>query len=86
MKKLPNEAGLVKEALRLGTAYGEQRGVVQFESTDSQAEKLEYIYRLLVHDNLIQPLARGDDSLPRIRHKLAHWAARQLPADHPLRQ
>ena len=86
MKKLKHEAELVSEAIRMGMAYGEERGVVEFEPTDSQQEKIEYIYRLLVHDGLIQPLARGDDSLPKMKHKLAHWAARQLPDDHPLRR
>ncbi|MDZ7748385.1 MAG: DUF5062 family protein [Halofilum sp. (in: g-proteobacteria)] len=85
MKKMRNEAELVKEAIRLGMAYGEERGVVEFEPTDSQQDKIEYIYRLLVHDGLIQPLARGDESIPKIKHKLAHWAGRQLPANHPLR-
>lgn len=84
MKKLRNEGELVKEALRRGMEYGEQRGVVEFEPTDSQDDKLTYVYRLLVHDGLIQPLARGDESLPRIRHKLANWVARELPPDHPL--
>jgi len=86
MKKLKHEAELVREAIRLGMAYGEERGVVEFEATDSQQDKIEYIYRLLVHDNLIQPLARGDESLPKMKHKLAHWAMRQLPEDHPLRE
>lgn len=84
MKKLGNEAELVKEALRRGMEYGEKRGVVEFEATDSHDEKLEYVYRLLVHDGLIQPLAKGDESLPKIRHKLAIWASRELPDDHPL--
>lgn len=84
MKKLRNEAELVKEALRRGMEYGEKRGVVEFEATDSQDEKLEYVYRLLVHDGLIQPLAKGDESMPKIRHKLAMWVSRELPSDHPL--
>lgn len=83
MKKLKNEAELVKEALRRGMEYGEQRGVVEFEPSDSQDEKLEYVYRLLVHDGLVQPLAKGDESLPKIRHKLAMWVSRELPADDP---
>jgi len=24
--------------------------------------------------------------MPKIKHKLAQWAAKQLPQDHPLRQ
>jgi len=86
MKKNRNEAELVKEALRRGMAYGEERGVVEFEATDSQDEKLTFVYRLLVHDGLVQPLAKGDESLPKIKHKLAQWVQKQLPADHPLMQ
>ena len=50
MKKLKNEKELVKKALVEGVAYAEKRGVVEFEPTDSASEKIEYIYRLLVHD------------------------------------
>jgi hypothetical protein len=85
-KKGKNEAALVKEALRMGMEYGEQRGVVEFEATDSQAAKIEYVYRLLVHDGLIQPLAKNDLSQPNMKHKLARWGEKQLPADNPLRQ
>lgn len=86
MKKIKNEAELVKEALKRGMEYAEQRGVVEFEATDSQAEKIEYVYRLLVHDGKIQPLAKGDESLQQFKHKLAKWVARELPKDHPLLQ
>ena len=84
MKKLKNEKELVKKALAIGVAYGEKRGVVEFEPTDSVNEKLEYIYRLLVHDKLIQPLAKGQENEPNMKHKLALWLSRQLPEDHPL--
>jgi hypothetical protein len=83
-KKLANEAGLLKEAIRLGMEYGVKRQVVEFEATDSANEKIEYIYRLLVHDKLIQPLAPLDVSQKTMRRKLALWAAKQLPKDHPL--
>ena len=83
-KKLANEAALLKEAIRLGMEYGEKRGVVEFEPTDSANDKIEYIYRLLVHDKLIQPLAKLDVSQPAMRRKLAIWASKQLPAGHPL--
>ena len=82
--KLHNEAGLLKEAIRLGMIYAEKRGVVEFEATDSHHEKIEYIYRLLVHDQLIQPLAKLDVSQKAMAHKLALWVAKQLPEDHPL--
>ena len=78
-KKLTNEAALVKEAIRLGMEYGERRGVVEFEPTDSADEKIEYIYRLLVHDKLIQPLAKLEISQKAMRHKLALWASKQAP-------
>lgn len=83
-KKLKNEGELLKEALRMGMEYGEKRGVVEFEATDSQDIKIEYVYRLLVHDQMIQPLAKLDLSLPNMKHKLALWGAKQLPEDHPL--
>jgi hypothetical protein len=83
-KKLANESGLLKEALRLGMVYAEKRGVAEFEPTDSAHEKTEYIYRLLVHDKLIQPLAKLDVSQKAMAHKLALWVSKQLPEDHPL--
>ena len=79
MKKLKNEAELVKQAIHLGVKYGEARGVVEFEPTDSAAEKLEYIYRLLVHDKLIQPLPEDQISQKSMRHRLAIWASKQKP-------
>ena len=84
MKKLKNEPLLIKEALREGMAYGEQRGVVEFEPTDSNKEKIEYVYRLLVHDNLIQPLAKDQETQPNMKHKLARWIMKKLPNNHPL--
>jgi predicted transcriptional regulator len=86
MKKLKHEAELVNEALRVGAIYAKKRGVGQFETTDSAKEKITYLYRLLVHDKLIQPLARGQENEPNMKHKLALWISRQLPEDHPLLQ
>jgi len=76
-KKLKNEAEWVKKAIQLGVAYGEKRGVVEFEATDSAKEKIEYIYRLLVHDNVIQALPEDQVSQASMRHKLAIWASKQ---------
>ena len=84
MKKLKHEGELFKAALEAGVRYGEKRGVVQFEPTDSVTEKALYIYRLLVHDNLIAPLPEEQVSQKSVRHRLAMWHARQLPADDPL--
>lgn len=77
MKKLKNEKELIKKAIALGVAYGEGRGVVEFEATDSANEKVEYIYRLLVHDKLIQPLPHDKLSQEAMRHRLAIWASKQ---------
>jgi predicted transcriptional regulator len=84
MNKLKNEAELVTQALRVGAVYAKKRGVGDFEATDSAKDKITYLYRLLVHDKLVQPLAKGQDSEPNMKHKLALWMSRQLPADHPL--
>jgi hypothetical protein len=77
MKKLKNEKELVRKAIRLGMSYGEKRGVVEFEPTDSADEKLLYIYRLLTHDKILQPIPEDQVSQKSIRHKLAMWASKQ---------
>jgi hypothetical protein len=76
MKKLKHESELVKEAIRAGVKYGEERGVVEFEPTDSASEKIEYIYRLLVHDKVIQPIPQDQISQLSMRHRLAVWASK----------
>ena len=76
MTKLKNEKALLKKAILDGMKYGEQRGVVKFEPTDSADEKIEYIYRLLVHDQLIQPLPQDQISMITMKHKLALWASK----------
>lgn len=78
MKKLKNEKELVRKAIAIGVAYGEKRGAVEFEPTDSANDKLEYIYRLLVHDKLIAPLPEEQVSQETIRHRLAIWASKQV--------
>ena len=82
MKKLKHEAELAKAAVLAGMKYAEQRGAAVFEPTDSIAERTLYIYRLLVHDKLIQPIPEDQVSQKTLRHKLALWYARQLPTDH----
>ena len=76
MKKLKNEKEMVKKAIAEGVKYGEQRGVVEFEATDSADEKLLYIYRLLVHDKVIQPIPEDQVSQKSLKHKLAIWASK----------
>ena len=84
MKKLKHEAELYKEAFIAGVKYAEGRGVVEFEPSDSASEKLLYIYRLLVHDKVMQPLPEEQVAEKALRHKLTMWYAHQLPKDHPL--
>lgn len=76
MKKLKNEKELVKKAIEVGVKYAENRGAVRFEATDSANEKVEYIYRLLVRDKLLQPLPEIQVSQQSMRHKLAIWASK----------
>lgn len=76
MSKLTDEKEQLKKAIRIGMRYGENRGVVKFDATDSANDKIEYIYRLLVHDKLITPLPNEKLSLPAMKHKLAIWASK----------
>ena len=84
-KKLKNEPALLKEALRTIMADAAKRGIVEFESTDSHNLKIEYAYRLLVHDKKIIPLPKDQLTLPNMKHRLAKWISHQLPANHALR-
>lgn len=86
MKKLNNEAGLVKEALRVGSRYFKARGAGEFETTDHADTRVRAIYLLLVKDGVIQPLAKQDENVQNMRHKLALWISRNLPEDHELLQ
>ena len=83
-KKLKNEPALLKEALRLVMDDAVKRGVVEFEATDSHNLKIEYAYRLLVHDKQIAALPHDQLSLPNIKHRLAKWVTHKLPANHEL--
>ena len=76
MKKLKNEKEMIKKAILEGVKYGENRGVVEFETTDSADDKILYIYRLLVHDQVIQPIPEDQVSIKSMRHKLAIWASK----------
>ena len=76
MKKLKNEKELLKKAIAEGVKYGESRGVVEFEATDSAHEKIQYIYRLLVHDSVIQAIPEDQISQKSMAHKRAIWASK----------
>jgi hypothetical protein len=83
-KKLKNESGLLKEALRVVMEDAVKRKIVEFEPRDSHDLKIEYAYRLLVHDKEIIPLPKDQVTLPNMRHRLAKWVSRKLPAEHAL--
>lgn len=83
-KKMKNENALLKEALNIIMDDATKRGIVEFEATDSHDDKIEYAYRLLVHDKAIAPLPANQLSMPAMRHRLAKWVTHELPADHAL--
>jgi predicted transcriptional regulator len=85
-KKLKHEKELLKEALVMVLDDAVKRGVVEFDATDSHDLKIQYAYRLLVHDNAISPLPKGQESLPKIKHRLAMWVTHKLPPGHELLQ
>jgi hypothetical protein len=84
MQKIPHEDELVKKALQIGAVYAKKRAYGEVESHDSVKLKVEFVYKVLVEDKLIQPLAKDQISDPNMRHKLALWISRQLPPDHQL--
>ncbi len=84
MKKLKNEAELLKKALIIGEKYAVNRGYKNFSATNSAKDKIESLYRLLVSDKLIQPLPVDSEDQLNMKHKLALWIAKQLPAGHAL--
>ena len=84
MAKIKNESQLVKKALEVAERFAKNRGYAEFKATDASKDKVECVYRLLVHDKLIQPLAGDQENGPNMRHKLALWISRLLPEDDPL--
>jgi len=66
--------------------YAEKRAYGKIEDGDNIKDKIEFVYKVLVRDKLIQPLANTQMSEPAMKHKLALWISRQLPDDHPLKK
>ncbi len=83
-KKLKNEKALLKIALEMVLDDAVERGVVEFAATDSHDLKIQYAYRLLVHDKKISPIPNEQISMPSIKHRLAMWVTHQLPKGHEL--
>ncbi|RYV03175.1 DUF5062 domain-containing protein [Shewanella sp. OPT22] len=84
MKKHKNEPQLLKLAIQIGEGYAVKRGFASFGKGTSEREKVECIYRLLVQDKLVQPLAKDKEDGLNIKHKLVLWITKQLPDEHPL--
>ena len=83
-RKLKNEPKLLKDALRMVMDNAVKRRIAEFDATDSHNLKIEYAYRLLVHDKEIIPLPPDQVTLPNMKHRLAKWVSHKLPADHAL--
>lgn len=83
-KKLKHEKELLKVAIEMVIEDAVKRGVVEMEPTDSHDLKIQYAYKLLVHDKKISPLPKDQESLPGIKHRLAMWVTHQLPKGHEL--
>ncbi|GAA0856103.1 DUF5062 family protein [Aliiglaciecola litoralis] len=84
MKKIKNEAQLLKMAIAVGGTYAKNRGYKDFSPEMGQKEKVEIIYRLLVNDKLVAPLASDSEDLLSMKHRLAVWIKNKLPPDHEL--
>lgn len=84
MKKVKNESQLLKKALDIGLKYAQQRGYSSLEQGTSSKDKVEIVYRLLVQDKQITPLATHQEDGPNMKHKLILWISKMLPDDHEL--
>ena len=84
MKKIKNDGKLLKKALEIGMSYAKKRGYSELGSEISPKYKVECIYRLLVQDKQITPLATSQEDGPNMKNKLVLWISRLLPADHEL--
>ena len=83
-KKLKNEKELLRLALDKILTDAERRGNVEFEATESHYLNIQYTYLQLIHDKAIVALQKGQDTLPKIRHRLAMWMTHNLPDGHEL--
>ncbi|TKB58706.1 DUF5062 family protein [Ferrimonas aestuarii] len=86
MSKIKNEKALLKKAMQIGEAYAVKSGYHAFKATDSADDKMEAIYRLLCHHQLLTPLPEDQENRLNMKHRLVKWIMGKLPADHPLLQ
>ena len=85
MKKIKHEKELLHEAIRVGSVYLANRGAGKFDADDHADIKVRAIYALLIKDGLVQPLAKSEENIQNMGHKLAIWMAKNLPDEHPLK-
>ena len=74
----------MKKAVELGEGMAKKIGYAGFKATDSADQKVEALYRMLVHHKIVQPLAKDQENLLGMKHKLALWIAKRLPEGHEL--
>lgn len=86
LKKIKNEAALLKKALFIAEGYAKKRGYNGFSPTDPAKHKIESLYRLLVQDKLITALPEDKEDLASLKRRLVVWIMKQLPKDHELLQ
>lgn len=77
----------LNDALRQGLQYAAQRGLLDFELDDAGADLVtdlvEFVYLVLVAEELIAPLPDGAESRAGMRERLIQWAQRQ-PRPEPM--
>ena len=84
MKQGKHDTQLLKLAIEIGLGYAKKRGFSDLGKEVGTKEKVEIVYRLLVNDKLVQPLAKDKEDGPNMKHKLILWISRQLPDNHEL--
>lgn len=72
---------VLTEALRLGLQYAAQRGLLDFELDDPDIDLVEYVYQVLVVDEVIAPQSCCLASRNEMRDRLVRWAMRRPRPD-----
>ena len=65
------------------SSFGEEKEKKE-DKADTNKDKVEVIYRMLVHEKLIKPLPEDKEDGPNLKHRLVLWITAQLPDDHEL--
>lgn len=77
----------LNHALRQGLQYAAQRGLLDFELDDAGADLVtdlvEFVYLVLVAEDVIEPLPDGAESRAAMKERLIQWAVHQ-PRPEPM--